>query len=85
MPPDWFDLVPKTETHLHLEGTIPLQAPWQLVREYGGDPAVPMIEALEEKFRLRDFPQFLSTWVWKSRFLKVLTHPECPKGLPAIG
>jgi adenosine deaminase len=67
---DWFDLLPKTEIHLHLEGAIPLPALWRLVQKYGGDPAVPDLQALEQKFQFRDFPHFIDTWVWKSRFIR---------------
>ena len=67
---DWFDFLPKTEIHLHLEGAIPLPALWQLVQKYGGDPEVPDLSALERKFQFRDFPHFIDTWVWKSRFLR---------------
>jgi adenosine deaminase len=38
-PADWFERVPKVELHVHLEGAIPLDALWTLVRKYGGDPA----------------------------------------------
>src|SRR5262245_37482790 len=36
----WFERLPKVELHLHLEGAIPLEALWELVRKYGGDPTV---------------------------------------------
>ena len=68
--PDWLDLLPKTEIHLHLEGAIPLPSLWTLVQKYGGDPAVPDLKALEAKFQFKDFPHFIDTWVWKSRFIR---------------
>ena len=68
--PDWLDLLPKTEIHLHLEGAIPLPALWALVQKYGGDPSVPDLKALEQKFQFRDFPHFIDTWVWKSRYIR---------------
>ena len=37
---DWFQRVPKVELHLHLEGAIPRQALWELIRKYGGLVAV---------------------------------------------
>ncbi len=37
--------------------------------KYGGDPDVPSLEALEERFEYRDFPHFIETWHWKNRFL----------------
>ncbi|NQU28641.1 MAG: adenosine deaminase [Candidatus Marinimicrobia bacterium] len=68
--PDWFDLVPKLELHIHLEGAIPLSILWQLVQKYGGDPAVPDERALREKFTYVDFPHFIETWIWKNQFLR---------------
>lgn len=69
---DWFERVPKVELHLHLEGAIPLPALWELMTKYGGDASVPSPAALEERFRYRDFPHFLETWMWKNRFLREL-------------
>jgi adenosine deaminase len=66
----WLDRIPKVELHVHLEGAIPLDALWTLVRKYGGDPAVPDRAALERRFTYRDFPHFLDMWVWKNRFLR---------------
>jgi adenosine deaminase len=66
----WYEIVPKAELHLHLEGAIPLSALWSLVRKYGGDPAVPDLNALKSRFQYRDFPHFIETWVWKNQFLR---------------
>jgi adenosine deaminase len=66
----WYERVPKAELHVHLEGSIPLPALWQLMQKYGGEPSVPDIAALERKFQFRDFPHFIETWVWKNRFLQ---------------
>jgi len=66
----WLDRIPKVELHVHLEGAIPLDALWTLVRKYGGDPDVPDRAALERRFTYRDFPHFLDMWVWKNRFLR---------------
>ncbi len=65
----WFDRVPKVELHLHLEGAIPLEALWELMHKYGGDPSVPDLAALERRFEYRDFPHFIETWLWKNEFL----------------
>jgi adenosine deaminase len=67
---DWFSRVPKIELHLHLEGAIPYAALWELVRKYGGDPTVPTLDALVERFQFRDFTHFIEAWVWKNRFLR---------------
>ncbi len=66
----WLEGLPKVELHLHLEGAIPLETLWQLMQKYGGDPAVPTPDALRERFRFRDFPHFIETWIWKNQFLR---------------
>lgn len=66
----WFDKVSKIELHLHLEGAIPHDDLWKLVQKYGGEPSVPNLQALQEKFQYRDFPHFIQTWVWKNQFLR---------------
>jgi adenosine deaminase len=69
-PVSWYAAVPKIELHLHLEGAIPLAALWELMRKYDGRRAVPSLEALQARFRYRDFPTFIDTWVWKNGFLR---------------
>ena len=66
----WLERVPKVELHIHLEGAIPLNSLWQLIKKYGGDPEVPDQGALAERFVYRDFPHFLRLWQWKNRFLR---------------
>lgn len=66
---DWFDRVPKVELHLHLEGAIPLPTMWELVQSHGGDRNVPDPAALRRKFTYRNFRSFITTWVWKNRFI----------------
>lgn len=67
---DWFDHVPKVELHLHLEGAIPHEALWQLMQKYGGDSTCPDQQALQKRFVYRDFPHFIETWAWQTRFLR---------------
>jgi adenosine deaminase len=68
--PDWFDLLPKVELHVHLEGAIPHDAAWELLQKYGGDPAVPTREHLAGRFAYRDFSHFLETWNWTTGLLR---------------
>jgi adenosine deaminase len=73
MPNDvltWFEHVPKVELHLHLEGAIPYDVLWELVKKYGGDPSVKNLEALKRKFVFKDFAHFIDTWGWKTRFIR---------------
>jgi adenosine deaminase len=62
--------IPKIELHLHLEGAIPLDSLWALCQKYGGDPTIPDIAVLEQRFAYKDFPHFIETWVWKNQFLR---------------
>ncbi len=66
----WLERLPKIELHLHLEGAIPLDALWELVIKYGGDPDVPSLATLADRFAYRDFEHFIQTWHWKNRFLR---------------
>ncbi len=67
----WAEQLPKVELHVHLEGSIPLAALQQLVQKYDGAEA-PNAEELAARFRYRDFPHFIETWVWKNRYLREL-------------
>lgn len=66
----WFERIPKAELHLHLEGAIPHDALWELIRKYGGDDEVPDLDALRRRFAYRDFAHFLEVWTWKNGFLR---------------
>ena len=68
--PSWCEKIPKVEIHLHLEGAIPLPTLWQLVQKYGGDPEIPTMEALTEKFVFKDFAHFIEVWNWKNNFIR---------------
>lgn len=70
MDGDWFELVPKVELHLHVQGAIPHGALWDLIQKYGGDPSVPDPAALERRFAYRDFAHFIETWVWVRGFMR---------------
>jgi adenosine deaminase len=62
---------PKIELHLHLEGAIPLEILWELVKKYGGHKELGNnIDALRKKFVFRDFPHFIEIWIWKNQFLR---------------
>jgi adenosine deaminase len=65
----WYEGVPKVELHVHLEGAIPHEALFALIRKYGGDPSVPDVPALAKRFEYKDFHQFIEAWSWKNQFL----------------
>ena len=60
---------PKTELHLHLEGAIPLETLYRLIRRQGGDPSISTIKDLERKFTYTDFAHFIELWIWKNTFI----------------
>lgn len=60
----------KVELHLHLEGAIPLETLWELVKKYGAQAEVRDLVELKRRFEYRDFPHFLETWQWKNGFLR---------------
>ena len=66
----WYEEIPKIELHVHLEGAIPHEALFALIRKYGGDPAVPDVASLKKRFEYKGFPQFIEAWAWKNRFLR---------------
>lgn len=68
----WLAGLPKVELHVHLEGAIPLPALWELVGKYGGRGEVASLAELQTRFQYRDFPHFITTWIWKNRFLREL-------------
>ena len=61
---------PKIENHLHLEGAIPLDSLWELLKKYNGTKEIPDLKRLKEKFEYRDFNHFLEVWTWKNNFLR---------------
>ena len=66
----WYEKVPKVELHVHLEGAIPHEALFALIRKYGGDSSIPDIAALARRFEYKGFPQFIEAWSWKNQFLR---------------
>jgi adenosine deaminase len=66
----WYEEIPKAELHVHLEGAIPHEALFELIKKYGGDPSVPDAAALAERFQYKNFPQFIERWIWKNQFLR---------------
>ena len=62
--------LPKVELHLHLEGAIPHDCLWELIKKYGKDSEVGGMSDLQARFQYKDFPQFIETWIWKNGFLR---------------
>ena len=66
---DLYERAPKVELHLHLEGAPPIETLWQLVDHYG-DENIRSIDDLRDLFEYRDFPHFIETWFWMTKFLR---------------
>jgi adenosine deaminase len=66
---DFILRMPKVEIHLHLEGAIPIDALFDLVRR-GKDPHVLTPDDLKAKLDYVDFEHFIDTWVWKNTFIR---------------
>ncbi|MCU0286876.1 MAG: adenosine deaminase [Acidobacteria bacterium] len=64
------DNLPKVELHVHLEGAIPVNAFWELIKKYKHTKSVISIENLAERFKYKDFSHFIETWIWSGQFLK---------------
>ncbi len=62
--------MPKTELHLHLEGSIPVETLYQLIQNRGGDPSITSLKDLENKLTYTNFSQFIEIWYWKNTFIQ---------------
>ncbi|MBK8207982.1 MAG: adenosine deaminase [Planctomycetes bacterium] len=69
MPID-FSSLPKTELHLHLEGSIPVEALFELVKKHGRQAEAPTIEHVHRRYEFDDFAHFLEVYKWTVSFLK---------------
>ncbi|MBN2380617.1 adenosine deaminase [candidate division WOR-3 bacterium] len=61
--------IPKVELHLHLEGAIPIDTVFALIRKKGTEPSIRTLEDLRARLRYRDFHHFIETWIWKNSFI----------------
>jgi adenosine deaminase len=66
----WLQALPKAELHLHLEGAIPLDALFQLIKKYNGNDSIKTLEYLRNKLIYKGFSEFIETWLWKNNFLR---------------
>ena len=61
--------MPKIELHVHLEGAIPMDTLFGLIRSSRMDSSVRDMADLEKKMTYRDFAHFIETWIWKNQFI----------------
>jgi adenosine deaminase len=69
LPIDFTNL-PKTELHIHLEGSIPVEALYQLVKKHGRLGEAPTVEHVRKRYEFDDFAHFLEVYKWTVSFLK---------------
>jgi adenosine deaminase len=62
--------MPKVELHLHIEGAIPLQTLFRLIRRSGREPSIKTVEDLSDKLRYTSFEHFIELWTWKNTFIR---------------
>lgn len=58
------------ELHLHLEGAIPLPTLWKLLEKYDAFGDIKSFDQLHDKYRYKNFGEFLNTWVWQNQLLR---------------
>jgi len=62
--------MPKVELHLHIEGAIPLEVLFNLIRRSEREPSVKTIKDLRERLIYKNFTNFLEIWRWKNTFIE---------------
>jgi adenosine deaminase len=66
----FIDKIPKVELHFHLEGAIPINAIYELIRKYDRNSSIKDISDIEQLYCYKDFPHFIKTWHWQSRYIR---------------
>ncbi len=60
---DLLRLMPKTEVHLHLEGTVRPETLWLLSQEHGVELPAPSLEELRKHYVFEGFDTFVTLWL----------------------
>ncbi|MBN1550692.1 adenosine deaminase [bacterium] len=61
--------VPKTELHIHLEGSIPHTVMLDLIKRVKDGEVIHSVSELKKRFRFKSVQEFLKCWQWKNRFI----------------
>ena len=69
MPID-FTSLPKTELHAHLEGSIPVEALYELVKKHKRLDEAPTLDDVRRRYEFDDFAHFLDVYKWTVSMLK---------------
>jgi len=65
-----FTSLPKTELHMHLEGSIPVEALYELVKKHNRLEEAPTVDHVRKRYEFDDFAHFLEVYKWTVSFLK---------------
>jgi aminodeoxyfutalosine deaminase len=65
-----FTTLPKTELHAHLEGSIPVEALFELVKKHKRLDEAPTLEHVRRRYEFDDFAHFLDVYKWTVSLLK---------------
>jgi adenosine deaminase len=68
LPIDFTNL-PKTELHMHLEGSIPVEALFELVKKHKRLDEAPSVDHVRKRYEFDDFAHFLEVYKWTVSFL----------------
>lgn len=66
----FIEKMPKTEIHLHLEGAVPVDTLWELMKKYKKEKEIEEFKNFKNNFKYIGFKEFLDKWVWVTQFLK---------------
>ncbi len=69
LPIDFTNL-PKTELHAHLEGSIPIEALYELVKKHNRLEETPTLDDVRRRYEFDDFAHFLDVYKWTVSLLK---------------
>jgi adenosine deaminase len=65
-----FTTLPKTELHVHLEGSIPVEAIYALVKKHGRLDEARTIDDVRRRYEFDDFAHFLEIYTWTVSLLR---------------
>lgn len=65
-----FTKLPKTELHIHMEGSIPVEALFELVKKHNRLDEAPTVDHVRKRYEFDDFAHFLDVYKWTVSFLK---------------
>lgn len=65
-----FEIMPKAELHLHLDGAFTLDHLFELTKKYKSELKINSIDDLKKRFIYKDFSHFVDLWFWKNSLFR---------------